>query len=139
MFLGAISGTAGKIIIKTYFATTFPSSSTNNNNSYFPYLRYFSESYTRHFIFILNNFWRQLCQPIGSSAFPAALWWSYLLLNTYVPYTVRQFNWWRYGWAVWDTNIRPYFPLFDETLRHVKLCNSVVSQGKLTLIILKIQ
>ena len=44
--------------------------------------------------------------------------------HTYVPNTVRQFNWWCYCWAVCDTK----FSLFDETLHHVKLCNSIVNQ-----------
>ena len=42
-------------------------------------------------------------------------------------YTARKFNWWRYCLALWDEIFDP-FPLFDETLRHIELCNSVISE-----------
>ena len=40
--------------------------------------------------------------------------------------TVRKFNWWRYCLALCDIMF-DHFPLFDETLRHIELCNSVIS------------
>ena len=43
-----------------------------------------------------------------------------------VTYTVRKFNWCRYWLAVCDEILYP-FPLFDYTLRHKELCNSIIS------------
>ena len=42
-------------------------------------------------------------------------------------YNVRKFNWWRSCLAQCD-EILDHFPLFDYTLRHIELCNSVISQ-----------
>ena len=42
-------------------------------------------------------------------------------------YNTRKFNWWRYCLAQCD-EILDHFPLFDYTLRHIELCNSVISQ-----------
>ena len=40
--------------------------------------------------------------------------------------TVRKFNWWRYCLALCDIMF-DHFHLFDETLQHIELCNSVIS------------
>ena len=41
--------------------------------------------------------------------------------------TVRKFNWWLHCLTLCD-EMFAHFPLFDETLRHTELCNSVISQ-----------
>ena len=54
---------------------------------------------------------------------------TYYIRNIYgiMTYTVRKFNWWRYWLALWD-EIFGHKTLIDETLRHIELCNSVISQ-----------
>ena len=47
--------------------------------------------------------------------------------NTQPCHTVRKFIWWRYCIALCDV-IYDLFSLFDESLRHIELCNSVFSQ-----------
>ena len=42
-------------------------------------------------------------------------------------HTIRKFNYWPYCLALCD-EIFHNFTLFDKTLRHIELCNSVISQ-----------
>ena len=40
--------------------------------------------------------------------------------------TVRKYNWWHFCLAPLCDEIFDYFPLFDETLLYIELCNSVI-------------
>ena len=88
-----------------------------------------------YFVFYFGNFekWNKIgvtqsndyvSHTVYSTTFVSLGTWPALYVQLY---TVRKFNWWRYCLALYD-EIFYHFPLFDETLRYIERCKSVISQ-----------